>query len=102
MNEHKAKLDLKDAAVQTEPEPESDYICSECQLNALELADTPVAKASHDELKLHILPMLDDKQGGRIIFVHGDTAAARTECVNKALQSLRVFDFNRVNIKVSE
>ena len=59
-------------------------------------------KASHDELKLHILPMLDDKQGGRIIFVHGGTAAARTECVDKALHSLRVFDINKVNVKVSE
>ena len=58
--------------------------------------------ASHDELKLHILPMLDDKQGGRIIFVHGGTAAARTECVDKALHSLRVFDINKVNVKVSE
>ena len=46
--------------------------------------------------------MLDDKKGGRIIFVHGGTAAARTECVDKALHKLRVFDINRVNIKVSE
>ena len=72
---------MVDATVQTDFGASRDPDCPECQLNAVAEAATPVAMPSDYELKQLVLPMLDHRQNGRIIYVHGGTAAARTKCV---------------------
>jgi hypothetical protein len=102
LKQHMAKHHPKHVAVPTKMEPTYKYACAECQFMALEDAGIPAGKPSHVQLKDLVEEMIDDLRGGRIVFVHGGSAAARTECVNKALHRLRIYDFNRRNINVSE